>query len=261
MEDYKNILQLASQFRRERTGYYCSNIFSVPETIKRYEKADGAAAFSIDDKGVERVYFAANSPSDLESVLSRFDDGAGIEILGKGLDEETEHALDRAGFKPFAVYLRATIFNMKEDIYKNLPEKYRDVNCQDYREVATQDNLEDIYDLLYSTFKPLTSHLQDREELKQQISENRFIISRTEGKVTGLLSYEYQGRKLYMEHMINKGPSINMHAMYMPVLEKAIEDGINTAYTWMRVDNERAHAFARHYGYVLEDVRNYVFQK
>lgn len=261
MDDHKNILHLASEFRRNKTGYYCSNIFSVPPTVKQYERANGAAAFSIDDKGVERVYFTADNPEDLAAVLERFGEGAGIEIIGKTLDDETRNALEKAGFKSFCVYLRATIPNLKEDIYKNLPERFQGVKCWDYIEYATLDDLDAIYDMLYETFKPLTSHLQDREELKQQILDKRFVVSRTDGEVSGLMSYEYQGRKLYMEHAVNRGASINMHAMYFALLEKAIDDGINTAYTWMRDDNDRVLAFTRRYGYVIEDIKNYVFQK
>ena len=65
----------------------------------------------------------------------------------------------------------------------------------------------------------------------------------------------------YALDMINVGESERMHALYFKVLQDAVDDGINYAYTWMRTDNTRAHAFAGRYGLVDDKMRNFVFEK
>lgn len=256
-----NVFKEASQLRRNKTDFFVSNIYCNPDRIDQIEQNDNALAYGYDDKGVFRVYFAANDADALCDILKKFPKSSGIEIIGAELDERLEKALDDAEFESFAVYLRATIHNMKEDIYKNLPEKYQDVDCWSYVQYAEPEHAQEIYDMLYGTFKPLTSHLQNMDELLEDIKNKQVVVALEDGHVLGFMTYEYQGKKLYMEHAINNGPSILMHAIYMALLEKALEDGINVTYTWMRDDNSRVLAFARRYGYEIDNVKNFVFEK
>lgn len=250
-----------SELKKKKTGYFDSNIFTMPQEFEDVIIGEDAVVYVFNDKGVKRVYFAACDPKALQAVLAKLPSGSGIEMIGKGIKDETKAAIEEAGFELFETYLRATIPNMKEDIYKNIPDKFKGVDCWGNIQYAEPRHAQEIYDLLYSTFDPFTSHLQSMEELMEDIEQKQFVVATEDDHVFGLMSYEYQGKKLYMEHAINRGPSVYMHSLYFALLEKAIEDGINVAYTWMRIDNDRILAFANRYGYVLEDIRSFAFRK
>ena len=255
------IRKKVSELKKARDTYYDSNIFTMPDKFENISSNDGAVVYTFDDKGVLRSYFAANDPGALKKLLINLPSQTGIEVIGKTMKSETESAILDSGFELFETYLRATIPDMRNDIYKNLPERFQNVDCWSYIQYAEKKHAQEIYDLLYNTFDPFTSHLQNMEELLEDIEQKQIVVALDEDHVAGLMSYEYQGRKLYMEHAINNGPSIFMHSLYFAILEKAIKDGINVAYTWMRVDNERILRFVNRYGYVLEDTRSFAYRK
>lgn len=256
-----NVFGEMSKIRKNKTDFFASNIYGNPPKIDMIEQSGNAIAYGYDDKGVFRVYFAGNNADELNLALKKFPKGSSIEILCDEMDERLERILTEAGFGRYAVYLRETIHNIKEDIYKNIPDKYKNIKCWDYIRYAKPEDAKEIYDLLYHFFRPITSHLQNMDELMEEIKKNQVVVALEDDHVVGLIIYKYQGKKIYIEHIINTGPSVFMHALYMALLEKALADGINVAYTWTRDDNSRALALTKRYGYEIDKIKNFVFEK
>ena len=262
MQDKKRyILDKITEIRKNKADFYMSNVFKVPDSIVDFYEDENGIAFLINDKDVYRAYFACNKASSLQKLLSKMPTHTGVEIIGKSLDSITKEALEKSGYSNFTTYLRACNTNLKETFDKNIPDKFKNVDYRAYVQNATLKEMEQIYELLYGTFTPLTSHLQNEEELKEDIKNNKVRISIEDTKVIAILTYDQKGKKLYMEHAINQGRSILMHSLYFSVLEDAVIDGVNFVYTWMREDNDRVLAFAKRYGIVPDGIKNYVYIK
>ena len=255
------ILNRMTEIRKQKQDFYVSNIFGFHDDIEMVKENECGVAFLIRDRGVDRIYFASNEPESLEELLRDFPAGAGIELIDRSIDARTALHLQRAGYQKLATYLRLTNSRLGQTLYDRIPARLRNVPCERYAGRAASSDTDDIYHLLYETFHPLTSHLQDREMLKAQIEDGRILLVKEKGKLTTLLTYELQGKKLYMEHMINRGDSIYMHALYFTVLQEVLHQGIDVVYTWIRKDNARALAFAGRYGLTPDGVQNYVYVK
>ena len=126
-----DIFSKISSIKRGKKDYYDSNIFFVPEEIDRVIFNEHALVYLWNDKGVRRVYFAANDPEALRLLLEEMPPKSGIEMIGKQLNHETETVILGAGYRLFETYTRASIYNLKEDVYKNIPDKYKDVGICD----------------------------------------------------------------------------------------------------------------------------------
>ena len=255
------ILEKAGQIRKSKQDFYFSNLYTLTQDPIVVAETDQAIAFAVQDRDVKRVFFSAASPEALTEVLKQMPEKSGIEIMGRTLDERAKQAILDAGYGLFATYLRATNAKLKDTYSNNIPDRFKGIDLDSYITEPTEEQIDEIRALLYSKFRPLTSHIQTKEELAQQNREKCVLVSVRDGEIVTLLTHFRQGKKLYMEHMINVGESERMHALYFKVLQDAVDDGINYAYTWMRTDNTRAHAFAGRYGLVDDKMRNFVFEK
>ena len=256
-----DIFSIISSIRKGKKDYYDSNIFSVPKKIECIRTNDKAMVYIWDDKGVKRVYFAANDPEALRPLLAELPAGSGIEIIGKQIKPETEKVITDTGFKLFETYARASIYDLKGDVYKNIPDKYKDVKAWDIIQYAEEQHAEDIYDLLYDTFDPFTSHLPSLDEIKADIDKGNVVVVTEEGHAVAFIIFKVIGKKVYIEQIINRGESVYMHALYMGVLEKAMADGINIAYSWVKEGNARAYALMHRYSYQWEGIKNFAYRK
>lgn len=256
-----DIFTKISSIKRGKKDYYDSNIFFVPEEIDKVVANEHAIVYAWNDKGVERVYFAANDPEALRPLLEEMPPESGIEMIGKQLNHETEAVILDAGYRLFETYDRASIYNLKEDVYKNIPDKYKDVNIWDIIQYAERKHAQDIYDMLYDTFDPFTSHLPTLDQIVVDIEHRNVVVVIENGHVAGFIIFKVIGRKVYIEQIINRGRSVYMHALYMGVLEKAMADGINIAYTWVKEGNERAYALMRRFNYQWEGIKNFAYRK
>lgn len=261
VEARRSIQKKVSELKKSKKDYFDANIFLVPENITRVEESENGIVYIFTDKGVERVYFAANDPEALRELLEKMPEGSGIEIVSDHVDPVTKEAINKAGFRDFESYVRASVTDLKNNIYANIPDKFKDVDCSQWFRQGAPEDAPAIYEILYDTFSPFTSHLQSMEELMQEIENGTVVVAPKEGPIEGFITYLYQGKKLYIEQTVNRGESIYMHSMYLSVLEKAIEDGINLAYTWVREDNPQSNGLIRRYGYKHEKVKNFAFLK
>lgn len=262
MEDKKKyITDKNAVIRKGKKDFFISNIFSVPGEILSIKEEENGIAFLVSDNGVKRAYFSCSEIDSIYALMEDMPKDTGVEIIDRELNSMVSEVLGRIGFEHFATYLRASNKDLVVTYDKNIPDRFQNIKYEEYARLATLEDVDQIYCLLYETFNPLTSHLQNIEELRNDILRKGVRISVNRGMVEALLTYKFQGKKLYMEHMVNRGESILMHSLYFPVLKYAVEHNVNYAYTWMRDDNGRALAFAKRYGIIPDGIRNYVFIK
>ena len=257
----KYVVNKVSEIRKNKGEFFFSNIITIPEDIEKIYENENGIAFVIDDKGVKRGYLAANHPDSLKELCRQIPAGTGIEVIGADMDPIVERIFDATMIVLFQTFLRASNKDLIHTLDDNIPEKFKDVDYRAYVQRATPEYLDQIYDILYETFDPLVNHLQSREELLQDILDGNVNIAVEDGIVQTIHTYKFSGKKIYLEHLVNRGKSVLTHSLYYYILKRAVEQGINYADTWMRDDNERIWAFVKRYGIVADGLKDFIYVK
>ncbi|MGX8773425.1 MAG: N-acetyltransferase family protein [Bacillota bacterium] len=259
--DFMTVMRKMTDIKKEKTDYYDSNIYAKIDDVDMYEEADGTMALGVKDRNVLRVSFASNNPETLADVLSRFPSFSGIEVICPEINEKTKSAILSAGYRQKFIYLRGINKNLAETLEEVGRGKYSDVNINDYVQEASVADAEDIYSYIHDVFDDLGDHLETYDEVVEDIKNGRYHINRTDGSLNAIVKSIIEGRKVNMEYIANRGPSVLAHSLYLYALREAAEQGVNVAYNWIREDNDRSIAFHSRFGIVQDGIRNYVFQK
>ena len=258
--DFLTVMRKMTDIKKEKTGYFDSNIYSKLDNIEMFEEKEGAMALGVRDRNILRVYFASNNADALSDVLSVFP-SSGIEIICPAINESTKAAVLSSGYQEKYIYLRGLNKNITESLQSVSQGKYADIDINDYVQCASIEDAEDIYRYIHDVFDELADHLETYEEVIEDIKNGYYHINRTDGSLNAIVKSIIEGKKVNMEYIANRGPSVLAHSLYLFALEEAVNKGVNVAYNWIRENNDRSLAFHRRFGIEQDGVRNYVFQK
>ena len=123
---------------------------------------------------------------------------------------------------------------------------------------ADCSQLQEIHDVLWSTFHTEISHLPYREEIKKQIDQ--FTIHQQEERIDAILQAEVLPKKFYINQIINKGEKKNIHAMLLNRLEDYINNGGKYLYAWVEDRNIASQKFHAKYGMKHDGMWNMVYR-
>lgn len=255
----KKMQSIKRQHKKAVSNYYALSetlLFDVCQT-------DRTIVFGRQDDLVYRVYFYSAAIDELVDLLKAYPNGATIDILARGRDDFTP-VFDKvvlAGYGQHAIFQRYHIPNLKTGIYSRIPADLQGLDTAEYGRYATEEDAEQILQMLQDTFDPKESHLQDLNELKRMIQNKNVRVISEQDKIVTLVTFWQEGKKLYVEHAINTGRREYMHCLYLGVLENALSDGFNYVYTWISSVNERIRRFISRFGYEKEDVEDYIYVK
>ena len=114
---------------------------------------------------------------------------------------------------------------------------------------------------MYDTFDPRESHIKSLEEIKAMARNHNLKVVTEQGNILTLVAFLFEGKKLYIEQVINRGPKPYMHCLYLSILEEAAREGIHYAYTWVNAENEKGKRLAMRFGHEKEGLKDYIFVK
>lgn len=244
----------------------CSNyhmLFQKEDFWYDVQQTEKSIVFGRKDGAVYRVYFYTAAQGELGYLLSTFPEEAVIDWISIENHEPASlfHEFQAAGYRCQAVYERYHIRNLKDDIYTNIPEEFRSLTADTYGRYAEEGEAEEILTLLYNTFDPRESHIKSLEEVRQMAQSHNLKVVLEQGRIITLVAFLFQGKKLYIEQVINKGPRPYMYCLYLSVLEEAVRRGINYAYTWVNAENQKGKRLAIGFGHEKEGLKDYIFVK
>ena len=172
-----------------------------------------------------RVYIMSECESDLLSVLSNLDALHVINIPSRKPIIDWDTVLQKANFKCHAVY---------ERLIKKTTEKRGDfVPCY-----ATIDELNEIDQILNSTFSPITAWLPSKVELISLIEQNKILVDRDDIGVSGLLVFLIENKKVYLKAWANvRGIGLSL---LLNVFNLMADIGIQNSYLWTNSENKKA---------------------
>ena len=159
------------------------------------------------------------------------------------------------------MFYRYHIRDLKQRIYTGIPEDLRDVDSARYGRFAEEGQAEEIVTLLRETFDARESHLKDLRQISGMIEKGWIRVVSEEGRIVALLSAIPQGRRLYIEQVLNRGKREYIHCLYLYALEEAVRSGISYAYTWVKDGNEKGEGIAVRYGHEKDGTADSIFVK
>ncbi len=248
---------------RKRSTHFCTNMYSYQfKDILDLKESKDTITILVQDRDVKRIYFATCDLENMAKFIKEWPSGSGIDYLSRNEEElELESELKNVGFEKYATYLKAENNQISNTLLGLDENKYEYEFCES---CVSEINIRDaskIIETLYSVFNPLTSHIEDRNEICERIMRGNIVVHKEFGEIVTLLTFNPKPKKLYMEHMINKSDSKYMHLLYYYVLKKEMEKGITSVDTWIREGNYRAFNFVKRYGLMPNGLKNFVFCK
>ena len=167
------------------------------------------------------------------------------------LDKSLVETLHQGGYELFQTF---------ERYYNNHVEHRGAFNG----EFATENDAQQIYDLLYANFIPYTDHLPSMSEIHDRIRNKEIFVTRDKatGKVSGLFSLTFEKQRCFFTLWINTSGDINESlSLYFNAFNYMHEKGYEKAYLWVREDNKFSKPIHLIHGFIFDGLKDYTFIK
>lgn len=226
-----------------------------------YRLAHSSLIFSYcDKKNVNRVYFVSFDLRELSNELAYFPQGSVIDFICKGKNALMQSFYD-GGFTQIGVYTRkSTNFLTDGKDFKRshseILEAYYDETIGEY---ASEEDAEEIADVLDSVFDKDVDHIPTIDEIREYISKKWVLIYRISGKIRCLYIFQIEGRKFYSNFSYNSLPAIVLYCLekraHIDVLKKY---DVIMKYSWINIKNENS---LKRNILKYDDIYIYIFKK
>lgn len=234
-------------------AFYEGDVFSLVTSSK-------AMAFSVMDNGVQRLFYFGTDRGEIAQLLREFASGSMLNILSRCEMEVKPLAL-AAGCVPFSRFVRVSNPHLVDTLFGLNSSEYAvtHVNFSLGRQANVQE-AERISRLLFSTFDTRTSHIPPVEEICRQIEEGTVWVREEDGELTSLLMYRIEGKKYYINQVINRAKPQVIHGIVMYTMYNAIQEhGISYSYAWIDEKNLRSLRFHARYDMVPDGLFDFSY--
>ena len=234
-------------FEYKKTGNIKTNIFPgcVPEDVElSVNDLENAFCFSVDERFRKRCFYAGCVDEDLKKVLSDVSEGTMLEELYKNEGENPNRELiESVGFEHYATFIRRTTTFVSNPY--EVPEVGRrailsEMYDPDFGEEAEEKDVEELFALHKSTFDVQIDDVFTIDEWKKIIDEKNCVLVREDGKIVCYYVYRIEGKKLYANVSLNRGPANYLYNIERRVFTDAWENGVRTISAWYDVKNKKA---------------------
>jgi len=127
--------------------------------------------------------------------------------------------------------------------------------------VATAEEVPTISQLLHQFFDDKTEQIPFPEELTEYAQQGHVLVCKENGSLAGFLIYEINATTLYLRYWFTH-PDFRDRKVGSKLLRRFFEEGKDTKRQlfWVIRSNENAIKRYRHYGFVEENMYDYVMQ-
>lgn len=234
----KYIFKLRKSKKKVITNYY----LTLQDSEKDFETwvAENSIVFCAQENMVLRCFFATTDTDELNILLEKMPEGTVLDYITR--EKTASFSWEKSGFKYYRTLIRYTnpdLFTVKE---KTKREKLLEQFYQeDFGEFATKDDVDELYNLLYTTFDYRVSRLPSKEELLQQIEKKWILLYRYNGNIIAFTMYQIEGKKYYGYQVYNKGTADVLYNLDCRALKHAISTyQVKSSYAWIEVNNSAA---------------------
>lgn len=201
-----------------------------------------AIVFTVQEPFRVRGYFAGVDGESIAEVLQMLPKGTVVEYLFRE-ENDMKQCFENGSLDEYACYIRQTCiyaenpYHMPETGNQKLLQESYD---PDFGEYPQEADVEELYQLMKDTFDPICDDMFTRERWKEIIDNKECLIGRHNNKIVSVYVWRLEGKKMYINIMINRGPANYRYNLERYVFEQIWEAGVRCTYVWCNVKNERA---------------------
>ncbi len=243
LEVYKKV----SVLRNNSRDTFFSNIYGkmFPDEMEvECHETEASIVIWFTERFRVRCLFATSNLIDLNKAMSCLEKGSICEFLFKQGDREDLYNLifSSLGFSQYSFYTRIT--ETWGDVSpKTIPEVGRRKILEELYDPAfgvypTLDDTEELYKITRETFDINCDDTFTISEWREIINEKRCLIYKENGEIVCLYVWRLDGRALYSNMSINRGPANYMYNLERRIFDEYFEKGIRTFYWWVERKNK-----------------------
>ncbi len=249
--ELKDILILQDEIKKKAKASSSKTYMNIyqfwPEEIMHkkvdYRLTNSSLVFAYKDEGgIYRMFFISYNVSDLEKELSCFPQGAILDYICKG-ENELEGVFLGGGFRQIASYTRKSINFLTEGkdfkrSHSEILDAYYDETVGEY---ATENDAEEITELLNNVFDKEVDHIPFVNEVREYAKKKWILVYRLAGKIRSLYIFQIQGRKFYSNFSYNSLPATVLYCLEKRAHMEVVNNyNVIMKYSWINTNNDRS---------------------
>ena len=207
---------------------------------------------------VTRILFYTIDTDDLkENILKHLNsEKYTLEIISRDKNFLSD-PINAAGFKKLSSLMRISNHDVTSEMDTLQTYKYFNPNIG---KIASTDDAEEIFEILWDTFDTRISHLPDIHTLIEYINNKLFIIHRNpDMKITALLQAVCETKSFYINQIYNADSPDIIHAIVLNELTKYKNNGGKYIYSWVEESNIPSLKFHQKYNMTHDGLWNIVY--
>lgn len=230
---------------KKRHGRMISNIIpgicQNEQEIEVYRNEKGIV-FIVQEPNRKRGFFSVTDKFVFKELADQIPMGVIMEYLYRNENNLAEFFAE-AGMAEYTKYIRLTI-NYLSNPYL-IPEKGRrkvlmdmyDPDCGDF---ALLEDVDELYRITKETFDVNCDDVFTIDRWKEIVQNDECLVVRENGEIITYYVWRQEGKKLYSNMSVNRGPANLLYNIERRIFEDMWEKGIRVYYAWYNEKNIRA---------------------
>lgn len=240
----QDIMQFISSLRKSKKKVLTNYFLSCQNSKDDFQtwQGDESIVFCVQEEKLIRCYFASTDLMELNQLLGMVPAGTVMDYIAKEKIEEFSWT-EGAGFKHYTTLVRYT----NPNIYEEKPKTKKDLILEQFYdesigEFATEEDAEELYELLYEVFDYRVSRLPSMQQLIEMIEKKWVLLYREKGRILSFLIYQIEGRKYYGYQIYNEGTADITYNLECKAIQYAKATWqIKSVYAWAEIGNKIAN--------------------
>lgn len=202
-----------------------------------------ALVFIVQEPNRRRAFFAFAEEDSLKDLLLKIPEGTITEYIHKQKKNPLEQLFKDSNMEQYALYIRSTLcyhanpFTIPETGRRKLLMEMYDPSCGEY---AKEEDAAELYELTKETFDILCDDVFTMDQWKEIIANQECLLYRENGKIITFYVFRLEGKKLYSNMSVNKGPANHLYNLERRIFEEMYDKGIRIFYAWYNNKNYKA---------------------
>ena len=255
---FEEVRDCINRIRSLRKGFL-TNFFPEPRKVQIWcthhvlsvWESEETAIFMKNDDGFTSVMYCSTNSEELFSGLLRLPQN-NVYVVDQIIDARTDKTLlDK--FAEVGYKVRKCLVRMSK---VNTEPLYSDSQIVFY---ADDNDIPELMDLLQTKFDKYSEQLPTSEEIKDFIDAQHILIHRIRNKIAGFIIYDKTPSTLYLRYWLVNEEFRNQgvgSALFREFSRRGNE--CKRHMLWVMEDNDNAIVRYKHYGYIEENMKNYV---